>query len=260
MRFLRLAFSRGWWPTTLLVLAGIALTVRLGIWQLDRLSQRRSFNAHARAMQAAPALDLSAAGLPDDLSGMEYRPVRAEGVFDFVRQVAIRNQAWARDWGYENGYALLAPLMLDDGRAVLVNRGWIPAESDSPAAWRAYDWPGRVVVDGVLRLPLEEGEMGGGVPDPPLAPGQTRLDFWNLIDIPRIQRQVPYDLLPVYVQQAPGPGSIGPPFRSLPELDLSEGPHLGYALQWFTFAALLTFGYPVYLRRQAGTAVSKAAE
>jgi surfeit locus 1 family protein len=62
------------------------------------------------------------------------------------------------------------------------------------------------------------------------------------------------------VQQAPVPGSIGPPFRSLPELDLSEGPHLGYALQWFTFAALLTFGYPVYLRRQAGTAVSKAAE
>ena len=244
-------FSRRWWPTSLLVLGAIALTVRLGIWQLDRLGQRREFNAHVRAMQAAPVLVLTGEVPSADLETMEYRAVSAEGIYDFAHQVAIRNQAWAQDWGYEPGFALLTPLLLEDGAAVLVERGWIPARQDSPEAWRQFDQPGKVTVSGIIRLPLEQGEMGGGVPDPTLAPGQSGLDFWNLVDIERIRLQVPYALLPVYIQQAPGPDGTGLPYRALPELDLTDGPHLGYAFQWFTFAALLFFGYPVYLRKQA---------
>lgn len=247
---LRLMFSRSWWPTTLLVLAGIALTVRLGFWQLDRLAQRQAFNAHARAMQAAPALVLSGQALDEDLSGMEYRQVEASGRYDFARQVAVRNQVWTQAWGDEMGYALLTPLLLEDGRAVLVQRGWVPAGYDGPEAWRLLDEPESARVTGIIRLPLERPGMGGGVPDPTLAPGQERLDFWNLVDIPRIRQQVPYPLLPVYVQQAPDPAQSGLPYRSLPELDLNDGPHLGYAGQWFTFAALLVFGYPVYLKKQ----------
>jgi hypothetical protein len=40
------------------------------------------------------------------------------------------------------------------------------------------------------------------------------------------------------------------PYRALPELDLTEGPHLGYAVQWFIFASLLGVGYPIYVRRE----------
>ena len=46
-------------------------------------------------------------------------------------------------------------------------------------------------------------------------------------------------LLPVYIQEAPEPAWQGPPYRSQPTLDLTEGPHMGYAIQWFTFAGLL---------------------
>ena len=47
-------FTRRWIFTSLLVLAGTALCIRLGIWQLDRLEQRRAFNTHVEAMWAAP--------------------------------------------------------------------------------------------------------------------------------------------------------------------------------------------------------------
>ena len=60
----------------------------------------------------------------------------------------------------------------------------------------------------------------------------------------------PYQLLPVYVQQAPDPAWTSLPYRSQPDVEISEGPHLGYALQWFTFSALLGLGYPVFIRRQ----------
>jgi surfeit locus 1 family protein len=81
-------------------------------------------------------------------------------------------------------------------------------------------------------------------------PGDPPLKAWNLMNVGGIDKQIPYPILPVYVQQAPDPAWTGLPLRSLPTLDLSEGPHMGYALQWFGFALLLGIGYPFYIRRQ----------
>jgi surfeit locus 1 family protein len=71
-----------------------------------------------------------------------------------------------------------------------------------------------------------------------------------MINVPGIASQVPYPLLPVYVQQAPDPAWVSLPHRSLPKLELTEGSHLGYAIQWFIFAAILGIGYPIYVRRE----------
>ena len=248
MNILRLMFSRKWFLTTLLALAGTALCVRLGIWQLDRLAQRQAFNAHYLATSALPRLMLKSAP-QDDLTQMEYRPVTLTGRYDFEYQVALRNQY------YENrqGYFLLTPLLLSDGTAILVERGWIPVEGNhlTSPGWRQYDQPGVVTVSGILRLGETEPEIGG-VPDPTLAPGQTHLDQWNIANVARIAQQVPYPLLPVFVQPDPEPARAQPPYPYQPEITIDEGPHFGYALQWFIFAALLFFGYPlVYLRLQA---------
>jgi surfeit locus 1 family protein len=247
---LRQFFSRRWWWTTLLVLAGTAVLIRLGFWQLDRYAQNRAFNAHLAAMQVAAPVDLSAAAAPADLTGMEYRAIQAKGNFDFAHQVAIRNQIWVQSWGNDSGYALLTPLVLPDGRAVLVERGWIPLEDKSPTSWRQFDQAGQVTVTGVIRLPAAP-EMGGGVPDPTLAPGQAGLDFWNLVNISRLQEQMPYPLLPVYIEQSPDASQTGLPYRDSPVPDpADDGSNLGYALVWFSFAALLFIGYPLYLNKQ----------
>ena len=150
----RAMFSRKWILTTLLVLAGGVLCIRLGIWQLDRLDQRRAFNAHFIAMQSALPLDLNLE-IPQDLTDMEYRHVQVTGTYDFTNQVALRNQYY----GSEYGYHLLTPLRLDDGSAVLVDRGWVPADgNDSPGGWSRYDETGQVEVQGVMRLgPYQAG-------------------------------------------------------------------------------------------------------
>ncbi len=236
-------FSRAWLLTTWLVLGGSLLCVRLGIWQLDRLAQRRAFNAHVSAMRALPALRLPSS---EDLTQMEWRAVRAEGTYDFEHQVAIRNQYHEDRYGYH----LLTPLRLADGRAVLVDRGWIPAEGNSqPADWRRYDQAGTVAVSGVIRLSQSRGALLGAA-DPTPGPNPSRLDFWVYVNLERIGAQLPYPLLAVYIQLDPEPGRSILPIPAQPALELSEGPHLGYAVQWFTFAALLTLGYPFYLRKQ----------
>ncbi len=248
-------FSRRWWWTTLLVLLGAAVCIRLGIWQLDRLEGRRAFNAHYLAMRAAEPLTLTENPAGLDLTRMEYRSVILTGEYDFENQVALRNQYYTLNGGVEQyGYHLLTPLMLADGSAVLVDRGWIPAEgNDSPAAWRKYDLAGTVTLRGWIRLGHAAPALGG-VADPPLSPGQSRLDFWNAVNLERIRQQVPYPLLDVYVQLDPEPARGGPPFPYQPAYEISEGPHLGYAGQWFTFAAILLGGYPFYLRKRSAEA------
>jgi surfeit locus 1 family protein len=145
---------------------------------------------------------------------------------------------------------LLTPLILENGQAVLVQRGWLPSKFDSPTSWREFDESNPAFIEGILRLPMTEGQMGGGVPDPTLEPGK-RSDFWNFVNIEQIQKQIPYPLLGIYIQQSPDADKTSLPYPSLPELDLSNGTHLGYALQWFFFAGLLLIGYIVYIKMQS---------
>jgi surfeit locus 1 family protein len=104
-------------------------------------------------------------------------------------------------------------------------------------------------VRGVIRLSQSKAELGRRT-DPTPSPGEGLLKTWNFVNIPRLSEQVSSSLLPVYIQQVPDPAWSSLPYRTQPELDLSEGPHLGYAFQWFIFAAILGIGYPFFIRRQ----------
>lgn len=234
-----------WIFATLLVLAAASVMVRLGLWQLDRLAQRRALNAQVSLGLSLPPLDLNA-GIPADLPSMEYRAVSAAGVYDFSQQILLRNQALDG----QAGYHVLTPLLIDGtDRAILVNRGFIPLADQDPAALAAYDQPGRVVVHGQIRRSQPEPRFGG-VPDPQLKEGQTRLAAWNFINLERIRLQVTPALLDVYLLAAPDPALTNSPVRIIPEIELSEGSHAGYAGQWFTFALILLIGYPFYVRSQ----------
>jgi len=247
---LRVMFSRKWVLTTLLVFAGTAFCARLGIWQLDRLEQRRAFNAQVQSMRIAETLDLNT-NLPADISPMEWRAVTVSGEYDFENQVVLRNQYH----GSEYGYHLITPLLFDPSTgsgqaAVLVDRGWIPADgNDTPSAWRQYDEPGQVTLTGQIRLGHDKPAFGG-VADPEFNPQQPRLDAWNNLNVERIAAQIPYPILAVYLQPNVSQDDSLPPIPFQPEVDLTEGSHFGYALQWFAFAAILFLGYPFYLRKQ----------
>lgn len=239
-----------WIITTVVVLAAFGVMVRLGFWQLERLEQRRAFNQQVEVQMNSSALNLNQAVAdgslkPEDLNRMEYRQVVARGQYRFEETVALRNQVW------ENlpGYHLLTPLYLENSdTAILVDRGWIPLDQRDPENWTQYDEPGEVVVQGRIRLAQNRRRFGA--PDPTLAPGQTRLDAWNAVNIERITGQVKGDLLPVFVVAEPEGENAAMPYRMVELPDLSEGSHLGYAIQWFSFAAVLAIGYPFFVRKQ----------
>ena len=236
--------QRKWIFATLLVLAGTALCIRLGIWQLDRLAQRRAFNAQVLSARAESTLDLNQEQ-PENVAMMEWRSVKATGEYDFSNQVALRNQYNSNQYGYH----LLTPLRFNEGTAVLVDRGWIPAEGNTnPSDWRKYDEKGVISVSGQLRAAQTKPALGG-VADKLPANG-AKLELWNNADLTHIAAQMPYPILPVYIQPKPDPNDTTPPIPFQPEVEITEGPHFDYAMQWFTFAAILFVGYPFFLRKQ----------
>ncbi len=239
-------FTLRWLLTTLLVLAAIAVFIRLGFWQLDRLAQRRALNGRIEAQINRPAINLNQE-MPASsaLSQMEYRSAVVTGVFDPSGEVVLRNRVWQNQLGVH----ILTPLKIEgSSESILVDRGWIPFEQAGAADREKYAAAGVVTVRGMLRV--GESKPTYVAASPTLAPGQTHQDAWNYLDLPAISRQTAEPMLPVYLQAAPDPAVTGLPYRSLPSIDLTEGPHLGYAIQWFAFALILILGYPFFVRRQ----------
>jgi surfeit locus 1 family protein len=185
---------------------------------------------------------------------MEYRQVIVRGQYVHSQELALRGQYWRNQWGVH----LITPLRIaGTDMAVLVDRGWIPAEDYEAGDWSKFAEPGVVQVSGVIRRSQSKADYGSRS-DPTPAPGQDLLKTWNFVNVEGIGQQVTYPLLPVYIQQAPDPSWTALPYRSQPKLELSEGPHMGYAIQWFTFAAILGLGYPFFIRRQERRAAEES--
>lgn len=211
---------------------------RLGVWQLDRLGERRENNRILAAALAASPIDLVQAELPADLSTIKDRQVIVSGEYDFENQLVLKVQNWEGRAGVD----LITPLVFRNGEtAVLVDRGWIPDAEHNLEGEAQYDREGPVTVEGYAALSQALSGRETTIPDEPQSE-------WYRVDIAAIQAQMPYDLLPIYVLEAPG-DVPELPFRREQEIDLSEGPHLGYALQWFTFSLGLGIAYIVYVYR-----------
>jgi surfeit locus 1 family protein len=228
------------------VAAAAMVMVSLGFWQLDRLQHRRAAVAETRAQISQAPLDLNQAGV---VALPEYRPVQVRGVFDFAQEIVLRNRAHLGSPGAH----VLTPLRITGSEhAVLINRGWIPYTRVEPGDRAAFQTPeGEVVVVGLTRRGQQRplSFMPG---DPALSADVPRLDAWFWLNLDQIQEQIPYPLLPFYIEAAPGDntGQLPIPGHSV---DLTEGSHLGYAIQWFSFAAILVGGsLAVWWQRRVG--------
>ncbi len=234
------------WSKRLVKLFAVALLIAttclaLGIWQIARLHQKRQFNAAVRAGLSAPPAPAETL-LPDgvDPEAVRYRRVEATGTYDTAHEFVL----YGRSQDSDAGNHMLTPLRFPDGRSILVDRGWVPLAVDSPGAASVAPPSGEVHVEGVLFA--SEG-------DPPGAAGQAGGTETTLakLDLASIQAQLPYRIAPDYLllqQQAPAQSTPFPAPAPLPEL--SEGPHLSYALQWFTFAATAIGGFIVLALRE----------
>lgn len=240
MLIIRAMFSRRWLPATMIVIVAMLLMIRLGIWQLDRLEQRRAENAVLMAVLEADPLLLTGEPLPEDLESLADRQIVAEGAFDYNRELVLLVQ----NWSGRAGVHLLTPFIFEGGdTAVLVDRGWVPQADYETDALAQYEAPAEGSLNGYLALSQTLGNRQAET----TAEVQTAV---YRVDVSQIAGQLPYDLLPMYVIQAPDDNSR-PPFREAPEIDLSEGPHLSYALQWFSFSVIVAVGYCVLLYKRS---------
>lgn len=236
----RFLFRPSWIAFHLLVIVGIVAMVNFGLWQLDRLDQRRTFNAEVidrSALPVAPVAQLLPAGgatSADAVRELEWRAASARGVYRPDEQFLVVN----RSQNGRAGYNVVTPMTLPDGRLLVVNRGFVPLGFDPP------DPPaGEVTVGGVLR-PSEQRRTGQ-LSDP--ADG-VLLEVQR-IDLERLATQLGDDALPMYLDLLESDPAELP---GLPEPviwpDLSEGPHLSYAVQWFIFAASVAVGWVLAVR------------
>jgi surfeit locus 1 family protein len=233
--------NRRWWWTTLIIIAGVYVLIQLGFWQLDRLEQRRAFNQHVAERWQEEPFDVNTNAIPADLSALEYRRVEASGEFDYEHQIVLKNQTRNQ----APGSIIVTPLVLDDNRAVLVARGWVPINQSTPEHWGEYEEPADHPVIGLLQE--SQTLPNGAIPTPPAAPQVE----WFYLNIAAVQPQMPYELLPVFILQLPEEGrSLNAlPMREEP-LVLDEGSHFSYALQWFMFSIILGVGYLFFIHTQ----------
>ncbi len=233
-----------WLIATLAVLALCTLFLRLASWQFQRLADRRAANAQLLARMDQPPLMLG--GAPLDVTSTVLRRATVHGAYDYDQEIVLRN----RSYNDLPGVHILVPLRITGSEAaILVDRGWIPYEDAGPEQRTKFDRPaGQVTVTGILRQSMTRSSFASPE-DAPLGTDRPRLDAWHRVDIPRIQAQMPYTLLPLYLEEAPQTPADQRRFpRPMPEIALSEGRHLAYAIQWIAFAMILAGGYAGYYR------------
>lgn len=214
---------------TVVVVAAAA--VALGRWQLRRLHARRTSNAILLSARNKPPLQL-----PDDpLRGISIdsgRRVEARGHFDTGGEVVIRG----RVQDDAPGVQIVTPFVLDSGAGVLwVMRGFVRSpDAVTPPASLPRPVAGETLVSGVALATPITGDSG----QPLLHDGATT---WKRLDRAMLARRRPGSL-PVYLLLAGDSGGPGKLAVVVPP-ELSDGPHLSYAIQWFGIAlAVLTFG------------------
>ncbi|MFV0523848.1 MAG: SURF1 family protein [Acidimicrobiales bacterium] len=209
--------------------------VLLGFWQLSRYHERTDRNALIEDRSGPPGMPIDEAlSLPADQR--DHRAVIASGRFVDGDLARVAN----RSLDGVAGQHVVALFVLDDGRQVLVNRGFVPLEEGDAVAPAPT---GPVAIDGWLRESVERGWLqpvddGSG----PLAPR------FNVADLAgRVDGQVVDD----WLQEAPGSEPADRFPTAIPMETLGNGPHLSYMAQWWIFATLGVLFYAALLRRTA---------
>jgi cytochrome oxidase assembly protein ShyY1 len=235
----RFLFSTRWlgWLAMVIVLA--AGCVALGRWQLDRREavveniQRIEANYDAAPQRYVPGVN----GFDSYDPAREWTPITFVGTYDVDNQVVVRN----RPLNGQPGYEVLTPLKLDDGTAVVIDRGWLPignAEAGRPDEIPA---PPSGEVEVTARMKPGEPEVNRGAPE-----GQVAS-----INLPVLAERVDYPLQDAAygLLALERPAAAQTPLAA-PKPSIDEGPHLSYSMQWFAFGVLVFVGLGYAARQQ----------
>ncbi len=249
-RFLFSARWLGWLAMVIVIAAGC---VALGRWQLDRRETVVENIHHIEAnYDAAPERYVPGENGFDTFDEAdEWTPVTFVGTYDVDNQVIARN----RPLNGQPGYEVLVPLRLENGDAVVIDRGWLPIGNIESGRPDEIPAPPAGQVEVTARTKPGEPSVNRGAPE-----GQVAS-----IHLPALAERLDYP-----IQEAAygllaleRPGAAETPMAA-PKPSIDEGPHLSYSLQWFAFGVLafVGLGYAAKQQRRSdaerdGTAVER---
>ena len=223
------------------VLAAVAAMIflRLGFWQLDRLSDRRARNATVERQQRGTPMPLVA--LPHDTAQAHYRAASVDGRYDYDHQLVLSNRTRRGSPGVD----LLTPVRIaGSDTAVLVNRGWVYSPDGASVdlvKWREGD---SAHLKGYVELITADTGLAISV-HPRVIRHVSRAELTS---------KIPYPVASFYLIAFGDTTDLAHPARrDLPVLD--DGPHRGYALQWFAFALIAIAGAVIVVQRERSQSV-----
>ena len=202
------------WTTVIFAIAGFAVMVTLGIWQLQRLEWKEGELAKITAAQQA---DPVAFDTLVDPAAEKYRPVFVTGTLG-AKEVFILVST--RDRGA--GYRVISPLQTAAGRRVLIDRGYIPLEAKDIARPLQSD----MTITGNVHMP---DDRNGSTPENDVAG-----NIWFARDVDDLAAALQTEPVLIVARSDTGQGVLPLPVTT----EGIPNNHLSYAIQWFLFAAI----------------------
>lgn len=250
----RFLLTPRWLALHVVVLLVIPAFVFLGQWQFGRFEERSSnSDLVTRNIEAPPAPleTVIAPGKPVSVDD-RYKRVTLSGTYDASHALLVRRRPQNR----QLGFYVLTPLVTGDGRAVLVNRGWVKAGATADTLPEVPAPPaGQVEVTGRLRI--SETEESSGIKDRAGQPASQVL----LINTQAIGKGLPYSLLDGFVELTEQRPKTSPAPEPVPAPDVGAGGglNLAYGVQWWLFIGIAIGGWLLLIRREANDRKAAAA-
>jgi cytochrome oxidase assembly protein ShyY1 len=226
-----------WLALAVFVVALAIAFVNLGRWQLDRLDQRRERNNSVVVHENSPVADFGTVFTRTIVEADQWQRVTVRGTFDADHQFMVRY----RNLGPASGYEVLTPLHTTTGAWVLVDRGFGTKRNDEdyPATLPAPP-AGEVSILGYVR----RDEQGSKEAMTPIAP----INAVRLVNSGAIAGALPYPIVNGFISTIEMTPAQSGELAPVTPPDLTEGNHLSYAIQWFTFAGMAGLGLVLLIR------------
>lgn len=188
-----------YWRTRVIVSGGLLAggMIAAAFWQWDRHLQKQAYIEKLKQNIAAPIADFVelADGSDTLLEQLEYRRVRAQGFYDFEHEMLLRN----RKYGETPGVHVITPLKLDGSdQHVLISRGFMPLSRALPETRKQFQKDPRTSFVGLVKKSMRQKFLAPS--DPVAGADNPWVDAWLRINIPEMQRQLPYPVLPIYLE------------------------------------------------------------
>lgn len=222
---------------TLLFLIAFSILVLLGFWQLQRAEQKKILLNDYQQRPQSKSLQLS--NLYGDLKSLQYYALQVSGHYDNQHNILLDNKSYQ----HKIGYQVLTPFILNNKRAILINRGWIPRKQNRQDLPVIPPVVGQQTINGLIYLPRKTFLLGA----------EFNAIRWPLIsqsiDVEKFANILQKNFYPIVLLLASDqPNGF---VRNWNPVTTTPYKNLGYAVQWFSLAmALLIIFIAVNTRRE----------